>query len=61
MNASIYIWKRETLIESDSLFGERTGLYVMPPERSLDIDSELDLRIVRFLMESDVSSGNECA
>lgn len=54
MNASIYIWKRDVLIASDSLFLERTGLYVMPEERSIDIDSELDLEIVRLLMERKV-------
>ena len=55
MNASIYIWKRDSILNSDTLFLEKTGLYVMPEERSIDIDSELDYKFVEFLMkENDV-------
>ena len=35
-----------------AVFTAQTRLYVMPEERSLDIDSELDFRIVEFLMQS---------
>ena len=51
MNASIYIWKRETLLKENSLFLESTGLYVMPEERSIDIDTQLDYKFVEFLMK----------
>ena len=51
MNASIYIWKRETLLKEDTIFLEKTGLYVMPEERSFDVDCELDFKIVKLLME----------
>ena len=51
MNASIYIWRREILICSDSLFSEKTSLYPMPEERSFDIDTELDWSIVEFLIK----------
>jgi len=55
MNASIYIWKRDVILNADTLFLERTGLYVMPEERSIDIDTELDYKFVEFLMkENDV-------
>lgn len=50
MNASIYIWKRKTLLEEKEIFLEKTGLYVMPEERSIDIDTELDFEFVEFLM-----------
>ena len=50
MNASIYIWKRRALLEGDKVLGENTGLYVMPEERSIDVDSELDFKIVELLM-----------
>lgn len=50
MNASIYIWKREIILNRNSLFLEKTGLYVMPEERSIDIDNELDFEFVEFLM-----------
>jgi len=51
MNASIYVWTRESILEDVSLFSDKTGLYVMPEERSLDIDTEFDFSIVSALME----------
>lgn len=51
MNASIYIWKRDVLLSDDLLFLEKTGLYVMPEERSIDIDNELDFKFVEFILK----------
>jgi len=51
MNASIYIWKRDCLLKNDSVFLDTTGLYIMPEERSIDIDSELDFQFVEFIMK----------
>jgi CMP-N,N'-diacetyllegionaminic acid synthase len=51
MNASIYIWKREIILNKNSIFLENTGLYIMPEERSIDIDTELDYKFVEFLMK----------
>jgi CMP-N,N'-diacetyllegionaminic acid synthase len=51
MNASIYIWTRSCLFEKRRVFCERTVLYVMPEERSKDIDSELDFEIVNLLLQ----------
>ncbi|MBA3935952.1 MAG: acylneuraminate cytidylyltransferase family protein [Planctomycetes bacterium] len=50
MNASIYAWRRSAILDSTSIFLESTGLFVMPPERSTDIDSDLDFKIVELLM-----------
>jgi len=49
MNASIYIWKRKTLLSNKPLFSSKTGIYVMPKERSFDIDDVIDLKIVKCL------------
>lgn len=49
MNAAVYGWKRAGLWSESGLFGPRSRLYVMPEERSIDIDSELDWQIVEFL------------
>ena len=51
MNASIYIWKRDALLNNDTLFTENTSLFVMPEERSVDIDTEIDWDFVEFIME----------
>ncbi|PIC75948.1 flagellar modification protein B [Sporosarcina sp. P19] len=49
MNASIYVWKRGALMNSEKLFQSNTILYEMPEERSIDIDSELDFEFVSFI------------
>ncbi len=49
LNASIYVWRWDALVNSRHVLTDETLLYVMPPERSLDIDSELDFKIVEYL------------
>jgi len=56
MNASIYIWKREEFRANPKVFYDDTLLYEMPFERSWDIDSEIDLEIVGFLMSRCLAS-----
>ncbi len=51
LNASIYVWRRDILLQQDSLFMPDTGLYVMPKERSFDIDCPIDFEIVEALMK----------
>lgn len=51
MNASIYIWKRDTILDESSCFLKNTGLYIMPEIRSIDIDTELDYKFVEFLLK----------
>ena len=51
LNASVYAWKREFLLKGGStLLNKDTFLYVMPRERSVDIDDELDFLFVEFLL-----------
>ena len=50
MNASIDIWKRDIILNKESIFLDKTGLYVMPEERSIDIDTDLDYEFVEFIM-----------
>ncbi len=52
MNASIYIWKRHKILTSNNLFGPKTSIYVMPPERSTDIDEAIDFDIVKMLYKN---------
>ena len=49
MNASIYIWKRRQLFKSYNLFNKKTSIYVMPSERSIDIDTGFDFKLVKYL------------
>ena len=50
MNASIYVWGRAALFDGDDVVRPKTRLYVMPEDRSLDIDTELDFELVSYLM-----------
>ena len=51
LNASVFCWRRSALNEKgDFVLTENTGLFVMPEHRSIDIDTELDFRIVTHLM-----------
>lgn len=51
MNASIYVWRTDRFRESPAVFYSDTRLFEMPEERSIDIDSELDFRIVASLLD----------
>lgn len=50
MNGSIYVWRREALLESPAVFYDDTHLYEMPRARSLDIDDPLDFEMAEFLI-----------
>jgi len=50
MNASIYVWKKEVLMNRDSLFLENTRVYLMP-KWAADIDDETDFEFVEFMMK----------
>ncbi len=49
LNASIYIWRRNHLLTKKRLLNKNTALFIMPPERSIDIDDAFDLKIVERL------------
>ncbi len=50
MNASIYIWSREALLNNNQLFNQKTLFFEMPEERSYDIDTEMDFKIVEMIL-----------
>ena len=50
MNASIYIWKKKYLFKRPKTVSKNTSLYIMPEERSLDLDTEFDLKIMKKLI-----------
>ncbi len=51
MNASIYIWKREAIIKNFPLLTKKTSIYLMPYERSIDIDTNTDFKLVDLLIK----------
>lgn len=50
MNGSIYIWRREVLMQAQAVLLDKTIIYIMPEERSVDIDTELDFKIVEMIL-----------
>ncbi len=50
MNSSIYVWWREALRGERRTFLQKTCAYIMPKERSVDIDDHIDFRIAEMLL-----------
>jgi CMP-N-acetylneuraminic acid synthetase len=57
-NGAIYLSRRDVLMEHHSLWGDVIHPYVMPPERSVGVDSELDLKLVELLMQEQLALKN---
>ena len=58
-NASIYAWSRAALFSAKQILTPTTDLYVMPRERSIDIDDDLDFRIAEMLLKERVDALRE--
>lgn len=49
-NGSVYLTRRDVLMGQGSIWGKTIRPYVMPLERSVSIDTELDLKLAEILM-----------
>ncbi len=49
-DGSITFLKSEVFLERNELYGEKMVPYILPNERSIDIDTEFELRLAEFLM-----------
>jgi CMP-N,N'-diacetyllegionaminic acid synthase len=58
LNASIYIWNRRALINNSKIVNNKTGFFVMPKSRSIDIDDEFDFQLIKKLIKKK-GSNNE--
>jgi len=52
LNGAIYLARRELLLRERSWYFERTLAYVMPPQRSLDIDTPWDFELADLVLGS---------
>lgn len=50
LNGAIYLMKVECLKEVDKLYANRCYAYVMPQNKSIDIDTILDFELAEFMM-----------
>ena len=56
-NGALYLTRRHVLLEQSSFSGQRCMAYVMPAERSVNIDSPLDLVLVESLLRREERAG----
>ncbi|MDP9341272.1 MAG: acylneuraminate cytidylyltransferase family protein [Actinomycetota bacterium] len=49
-NGAVYLTRRDVLMERGSVWGDVIRPMVMPPDRSVSVDSELDLKLVEIMM-----------
>ena len=53
VNGAVYVAKKDWLEKTKTFISDETVAYPMPKERSLDIDSEFDLRVFTCLVSQD--------
>ncbi|MOA31380.1 CMP-N,N'-diacetyllegionaminic acid synthase [compost metagenome] len=52
LNGAIYIARRDLVMKEKKIIGDKNVAYIMPKERSIDIDDMIDFKLVEFLMQS---------
>lgn len=50
LNGAIYLARRDILLKQGSWYTESTYAYIMPPERSIDVDSSWHLSLAELLL-----------
>ena len=58
-NGCIYLTRRENLIENNSIWGKVIRPYIMPEDRSVNVDSELDMKLVEYILQEQNSSSGQ--
>ena len=49
-NGGIYLTRRNVVVNQHSLYGRRVKPYIMPAERSVDIDCQFDLMVAELIL-----------
>jgi CMP-N,N'-diacetyllegionaminic acid synthase len=57
LNGAIYLARRAHLLETQTFYGPKTYAYVMPPERSLDVDTPWDLHVCDLILRDMYGAG----
>jgi N-acylneuraminate cytidylyltransferase/CMP-N,N'-diacetyllegionaminic acid synthase len=50
LNGSIYIWRRDLFCRQPAVLYQNMRLFLMPEERSIDIDTELDFALAELVL-----------
>jgi CMP-N,N'-diacetyllegionaminic acid synthase len=59
LNGALYLMKRDLLMESGQIVGPSNQGYIMPVERSVDIDTLWDFRLAEWTLQEFDESGRE--
>lgn len=59
LNGAVYVADWNYLERNEGFFGDKTYALVMPKERSVDIDTELDFNFAEFLLEHTLHQRSE--
>ena len=51
LNGALYLSEVDYFYEHHGFFGEKTRAYIMPQEKSIDIDTEIDFQLARLIIE----------
>jgi CMP-N,N'-diacetyllegionaminic acid synthase len=54
INGSVYAWRVEALKRDKKLITENTGVYIMPKERSVDIDDMMDFSLAESIFRKEI-------
>ncbi|MBW2554728.1 MAG: acylneuraminate cytidylyltransferase family protein [Deltaproteobacteria bacterium] len=55
LNGAIYVTRRKVLLEEKRLLGKHTLPYIMPRERSIDIDTPIDFKIAELILSGEAT------
>jgi len=58
-NGGIYLTRRDVLWDKNSLIGDRVLPYMMPQERSVDIDDRIDFMLAEILMREQLAQDSK--
>lgn len=50
-SGSVYVTRRNTLMKENRIYGRDCRAYVMPPKRSIDIETPNDLKLAELMLE----------
>lgn len=52
LNGAVYVTYRDIIMKENRVLGRDTRAYIMPQERSIDIDTELDFKLAGILLKN---------
>lgn len=58
LNGAIYLVKSEIILKNHTFYIEHTYAYIMPPERSMDIDTPWDLYLADLVLQDRINHEN---